>query len=90
MTKTEVVAKIAEKAGLTKADADKAVGAFLETVTEALQQGDKVTFTGFGTFEVSQRAARTGRNPKTGVEIAIKAANAPKFKPGKGLKDALA
>jgi DNA-binding protein HU-beta len=90
MTKTEVVAKIAEKAGLTKADADKAVGAFLETVTEALQQGDKVTFTGFGTFEVSQRAARTGRNPRTGVALEIKAANTPKFKPGKGLKDALA
>ena len=90
MTKTEFVAKIAEKTGSTKVDADKAVQAFLETVTEALKAGDKVTFTGFGCFEVTEREAREGRNPQTGETMQIKASKAPKFKAGKGLKDAVA
>ena len=90
MTKTEFVGKIAEKTGSTKADAEKAVNAFLETVTETLKSGDKVVFTGFGSFEVTERAAREGRNPQTGEAMQIKASKAPKFKAGKGLKDALA
>jgi len=90
MTKTEFVAKIAEKTGSTKVDADKAVQAFLETVTETLKAGDKITFTGFGSFEVTEREAREGRNPQTGETIQIAASKSPKFKAGKGLKDALA
>lgn len=90
MTKAEFVGKIAEKTGLTKADSEKAVNAFLETVTDALKSGDKVAFTGFGSFEVTQRAAKEGRNPQTGETIQIKATKAPKFKAGKGLKDAVA
>jgi len=90
MTKAEFVGKIAEKTGFTKADADKAVNAFLETVTETLKSSDKVTFTGFGSFEVTERAAREGRNPQTGETMQIKASKAPKFKAGKGLKDAVA
>ena len=90
MTKAEFVGKIAEKTGLTKVDADKAINAFLETITEALKSGDKVAFTGFGSFEVTERAAREGRNPQTGATMQIKASKAPKFKAGKLLKDALA
>jgi DNA-binding protein HU-beta len=90
MTKTEFVAKIAEKTGSTKVDADKAVQAFLETVTDVLKAGDKVAFTGFGSFEVTERAAREGRNPQTGETMQIKACKAPKFKAGKTLKDAVA
>jgi DNA-binding protein HU-beta len=90
MTKSEFVGKLAEKAGLTKADAEKAVNAFLETVTETLKSGDKVIFSGFGSFEVTERAAREGRNPQTGEAMQIKATKAPKFKAGKGLKDAVA
>jgi len=90
MTKAEFVAKIAEKTGSTKVDADKAVQAFLETVTDVLKAGDKVAFAGFGSFEVTERAAREGRNPQTGETIQIKASKAPKFKAGKSLKDAVA
>ena len=90
MTKAEFVGKLAEKAGLTKADAEKAVNAFLETVTETMKSGDKVAFAGFGSFEVTERAAREGRNPQTGEAMQIKASKAPKFKAGKGLKDAVA
>jgi DNA-binding protein HU-beta len=90
MTKAEFVAKVAEKTELTKADSEKAVNAFLETVTETLKTGDKVVFTGFGSFEVTERAAREGRNPSTGEKLQIKASKAPKFKAGKGLKDAVA
>lgn len=90
MTKAELVGKIAETTGFTKVDAEKAVNAFLETVTEALKSGDKVAIAGFGSFEVTERAAREGRNPQTGATIQIKAAKTPKFKPGKGLKDAVA
>ncbi len=89
MTKTEFVAKLAERTELKKADAEKAVNSFLETVTETLKAGDKITFPGFGTFEVAERAAREGRNPQTGATIQIPAGKAPKFKPGKSLKDAI-
>ena len=90
MTKAEFVAKVAEKAELKKVEAEKAVNAFLETISETLKAGDKVVFTGFGSFEVSERAAKEGRNPSTGEKIQIKAAKVPKFKAGKGLKDAVA
>lgn len=90
MNKAEFVAKLAEKTGFTKADSEKAVNAFLETVTETLKSGDKIVFTGFGSFEVTERAAKEGRNPQTGETIQIKASKAPKFKPGKSLKDAVA
>ena len=89
MSKKELVAAIAEKAGLTKADAERAVRAFTEAVSEELKKGGKVQLVGFGTFEVGKRAARTGRNPQTGAEIKIKASKAPKFKAGKALKDAV-
>ena len=90
MTKTEFVGKIAEKTGSTKADAEKAVNAFLETVTETLKSGDKVVFTGFGSFEVTERAAREGRNPQTGEPIQIKAKTVVKFRVAKAAKDAIA
>ena len=89
MTKTELVAAVAGKSGLTKADAERAVKAFVETVTECLKGGDSLTLVGFGTFSVSERAARTGKNPRTGEKIAIPAAKTPRFKAGKGLKDSL-
>ena len=89
MTKTELVNAIAEKSGLAKSDAEKALKAFVDTVTEALQNDDKVAMVGFGTFSVGERAARTGKNPQTGDEIQIAAAKVPKFKAGKALKDAL-
>lgn len=86
MNKTEFVAAVAEKTGLSKKDADKAVAAFIETVTEALKNGDKVQFVGFGTFEVRQRPERTGRNPQTKQTITIPASKAPAFKVGNALK----
>lgn len=89
MTKAEFVAAIAEKADLTKTSAEKAVSAFIETVTECLQDGDKITLVGFGTFCTSERAAREGQNPQTGKKIEIPAATVPKFKAGKALKDAV-
>ena len=89
MNKTELVAAMAEKSGLTKADSEKALKAFLETVEETLKAGDKVQLVGFGTFEVAERAARTGHNPRTGKSLKIKASKAPKFKAGKAFKDAL-
>lgn len=89
MSKTELVAAIAEKTGLTKKDSEAAVNAFIGTVTEQLKKGEKVQLIGFGTFEVSERAARTGRNPQTGAEMTIAASKAPKFKAGKALKDSL-
>ena len=89
MNKTELVANVAEKAGLTKKDAEKALGAVIESVEEALVEGDKVQLIGFGTFEVKDRAARTGRNPQTGKEIEIAASRNPVFKAGKALKDAV-
>ncbi len=89
MNKTELVAAIAQQADLSKKDAEKALTAFTDTVTKALKKGDKVQLVGFGTFEVSTRSARTGRNPRTGETMKIKASKAPKFKAGKALKDAL-
>ena len=89
MSKTELVAAIAEKTGLTKKDSEAAVNAFIGTVTEQLKKGEKVQLIGFGTFEVSERAARIGRNPQTGADMTIAASKAPKFKAGKALKELL-
>ena len=89
MTKQDLVAKIADKAGMTKVDAAKAVDAIVEVVTAALKKGDKVTWTGFGTFEVRPTAPRMGRNPQTGAPLHIPAGKRPAFKAGKGLKDAV-
>ena len=89
MNKTEYIAAVAETAGMTKAQAIQAVEASIAVITKALKKGDAVQITGFGTFEVTKRAARTGRNPATGKEIKIKASKAPKFKAGKVLKDAV-
>ena len=89
MNKTELVANVAEKAGLTKKDAEKALGAVIESIEEALVEGDKIQLIGCGTFEVKDRAARTGRNPQTGKEIKIAASRNPVFKAGKALKDAV-
>ena len=89
MNKADLVAKVAEKAGLTKKDAEKAINAFVASVQEALVKKDKVQLIGFGTFEVKERAARTGRNPQTGEAIKIAASKAPVFKVGKALKDAV-
>lgn len=90
MTKAELIDAVAKSAELTKAAADKAVNGVIEAVTAALKNGDKVTLVGFGSFEVSTRQARTGRNPQTGKEIKIAAAKVPKFRPGKALKDEVA
>ena len=87
MNKTELVAAIAEQAGLSKKDAEKALKAFTDTVADALKKGDKVQLVGFGTFEVAVRASREGRNPQTGKAMKIPASKAPKFKAGKALKD---
>ena len=87
MNKVELVTAIAEKSELTKVDAEKALKAFIDTVTEELKNKGKVQLVGFGTFETSERAARTGRNPQTGETIEIKASTSPKFKAGKALKD---
>ena len=89
MNKTELVAAMAEKAQLSKKDAEAALKAFTDVVAEELKKGEKIQLVGFGTFEVSERAARTGRNPQTGEEMIIAASKAPKFKAGKALKDAL-
>ncbi|HGJ5863724.1 HU family DNA-binding protein [Arsenophonus nasoniae] len=89
MNKTEIINQIAEKADLTKKDSEKALNAFIETVTETLKAGDEVQIVGFGSFQVKQRAARDGRNPKTGVTLKISAANVPSFKAGKTLKEAV-
>ncbi len=90
MNKSELIDAIAEKGGLSKSDAGKALDATIASVTEALKKGDTVTLVGFGTFSVKERAARTGRNPKTGEELQIKATKVPSFKAGKGLKDSVA
>ena len=89
MNKAELVAAIAEKTGLSKKDAEAAVKAFVDVVSEELVKGGKVQLVGVGTFEVASRSARTGRNPQTGKEMKIKASKAPKFKAGKALKDAV-
>ena len=87
MNKAELVAAIAEKAELSKKDAEAALKAFADVVADELKKGEKVQLVGFGTFEVSERAERTGRNPQTGAEMTIAASKAPKFKAGKALKD---
>ena len=89
MNKTELVNAIAAKTGLSKKDSDAALAATVEAITEALKAGDKVALVGFGTFEVRERAARTGKNPATGETISIAACKAPAFKAGKALKDAV-
>jgi DNA-binding protein HU-beta len=89
MTKAELVEAVREGAGIGKGQAEEAVAAFLGAVTKSLKKGEKLTLTGFGTFSVSNRKARTGRNPQTGEAIKIKAAKVPKFTAGKGLKEAV-
>lgn len=87
MNKTELIAAVAERAELSKKDAEKAVKAFTDAVAEELVKGEKVQIVGFGTFEVAERPAREGRNPKTGEVMTIAASKTPKFKAGKALKD---
>ena len=87
MNKQELVAAMAEKAGLTKVDAEKALAAFVDTVKDTLSKKESIQLIGFGTFSVAERAARTGRNPQTGKEIQIAAKNVAKFKPGKALDE---
>ncbi len=89
MTKSELAASVASKSGLTKKNTEKALNAFFASVEQALVNGDTVQVIGFGTFEAKKRAARKGRNPKTGAEIEIKASRVPTFKPGKALKEAV-
>lgn len=89
MNKTELVAAMAEQTGLSKKDSEAALKAFIGTVTDELVKGEKVQLVGFGTFEVTQRAAREGQNPMTGEKMMIPASKAPKFKAGRGLKDAV-
>ncbi len=89
MNRVELVAAIAEQAKLSKKDAEAALKAFVDVVTEQLVKKDKITLVGFGTFETSERAAREGRNPRTGETMKIASSVAPKFKPGKSLKDAV-
>ena len=89
MTKEELIAKAAQDADISKSQAGKALNAIIEGIEGALAKGDKVSLVGFGTFSVAHRAARIGRNPATGASINIAAANVPKFKPGKKLKDAV-
>ena len=89
MNKTELIAAMADQAGISKKDAEKALAAFTNVVADEMKNGGKVQLVGFGTFEVSERAAREGRNPLTGDTIKIAASKAPKFKAGKALKDML-
>ncbi len=90
MNKADIIAAVAEKAGLSKKDAEKAVSAFIDTVSAALVDGTKVQLVGFGAFEIKERSARVGRNPRTKESIEIPASRTPVFKPGKALKDAVA
>ena len=89
MNKTELVAAVAEKTGASKKDSEKLVSAVFETITDALVAGEKVSMVGFGAFEIKERPARTGRNPRTKETIEIPASRAASFKPGKALKDAI-
>ncbi len=89
MNKTELIAAMAGKAELSKKDTEKALKAFIDVVTSEMKKGHKVQLVGFGTFEVTKRAAREGRNPQTGKTMKIKACKAPKFRAGKALKDAV-
>lgn len=87
MNKADLIEKIAEVTGLTKKDSEASVNAFVDTIQASLKKGEKVAIAGFGTFDVSNRKARTGRNPQTGEEIKIAASKTPKFKAGKSFKD---
>lgn len=89
MTKDELIEKVASGAGLSKADAGRVISTTIDSITSALKEGQSVTLVGFGTFKISKRKARKGRNPRTGETITIKAAKVPKFTAGKRLKDAL-
>jgi DNA-binding protein HU-beta len=89
LNKAELIGSVAEKAGMSKKDAEKAVNAVFASVSDALANGEKVQLVGFGTFEVRERAARTGRNPQTGEEIQIAASRVPAFRAGKVLKDSV-
>ena len=89
MNKTELIEHIASKSDISKAAATRALASIMDAVKKTLKKGDTVTLVGFGTFSVTKRAARTGRNPRTGAALKINAAKVPRFKPGKGLKDAL-
>ena len=89
MNKQDLISAVADNSGLTKADASKAVEGVFDAITSALKKGDEVRLVGFGTFSVSKRKASTGRNPRTGETMMIKASTQPKFKAGKGLKDAV-
>ena len=89
MNKSELIDSVSAASGLSKADAQKALDATIESVGKALKKGDSVSLVGFGTFSVKERAARTGRNPATGETIEIKASKTPSFKAGKGFKDAI-
>ena len=89
MNKTELVAAMAKDTNLSKKDVEAVLKSFIDVVTDELKKGEKIQLVGFGTFEVSTRAAREGRNPQTGKEMKIKASKAPKFKAGKALKDAI-
>lgn len=89
MNKSELIEQVASEAGITRAQANAAMDAFRDAVTGALQKGDRVTLVGFGTFSVSERAARNGRNPQTGATIKIKATKVPKFKAGKEFSEAV-
>lgn len=90
MTKAELIAAIAEKSGMTKKDAEKALSATIETITDTLAKGDKIQLVGFGTFEVRERKAREGINPQSKAKIKIPATKVPAFKAGRALKDAVA
>ena len=90
MNKTELIAAVAEKTDLSKKDADAAVSAVLGAITDALKAGDKIQLVGFGTFEIRNRAAKQGRNPRTGETMTVPASKVPAFKAGKALKDAVA
>lgn len=89
MTKSDLVSMVADKTGMTKADSQRALDALVGVISKSLSKGEKVTWTGFGTFEVRHREARMGRNPQTGAPLHIPATKTPAFKAGKGLKDAV-
>ncbi len=89
MNKTDLITAVSTKLDITKKDADKSINAFLDAITEALADGDKISIAGFGTFTVREREARIGKNPRTGEDVEIKACNIPSFKPGSALKEAV-
>ncbi|AEJ38420.1 histone family protein DNA-binding protein [Sulfobacillus acidophilus TPY] len=90
LNKAELISEVAERAGMTKKDAERAVNAVVESIEAALTKGDRVSLVGFGTFEVRERAARVGRNPRTGATLEISSSRVPAFKAGKALKESVA